>query len=436
MLPVFFLAPALAADPVHVSVDVALATLEAQNPTLARAEAQADAARGSSVVALSALLPTLTAGGSYTRNNAEASLDLTELFDTLGDLAELSGGARPTPPPATVLQPLESVTGFATVRVPLLVPSAWASITASRRSVDAADASLQATQSSLRAAGLQAFWSAGAAEAFVESQAASVDRARELVRIAEVSVEAGATPRLSLLEAQTDLARREGDLLQAQANLAKGRLAVGVLLGGIEPVIVDLPPAANPATVDADSAVAEAWAARGEVRAAILAVEVARRQLLATRLGAVPTLSGSFNVSVSSEPYVTGENTAWRGTVDLSWPLVQGGLRAGMDEKGQAALADAEAALEATRLQVAQQVRNAVTDAGVAVARFEVAGRQRALAEEAGRVAQRSYTEGVADSRAVLDALDRLDLARAAEIDARARLGVADAALRVATGRW
>ena len=51
-------------------------------------------------------------------------------------------------------------------------------------------------------------------------------------------------------------------------------------------------------------------------------------------------------------------------------------------------------------------------------------------------MAQRSFDEGAADLRSVLDALDRLDVARASEIDAKARVGIADAALHAAMGRW
>ena len=79
---------------------------------------------------------------------------------------------------------------------------------------------------------------------------------------------------------------------------------------------------------------------------------------------------------------------------------------------------------------------NAAADLESATARVEVTGRQRALAEEAAKVAQRSYENGTVDARDVLDALDRLDLARNSEVDARARLGMADAALRAATGKW
>jgi outer membrane protein TolC len=197
-----------------------------------------------------------------------------------------------------------------------------------------------------------------------------------------------------------------------------------------------MPAPPPPVAVDADALVQAALSTRAEIAAADEQVRAARGQLLAARLAAAPTLSASGSAFASNQPYSTGDKTGWRATVDLNWTLLQGGLRAANDGRAQAMLADAEAAADAAHLQVAQQVRNAAADLESATARVEVTGRQRALAEEAAKVAQRSYENGTVDARDVLDALDRLDLARTSEVDARARLGMADAALRAATGKW
>ena len=172
------------------------------------------------------------------------------------------------------------------------------------------------------------------------------------------------------------------------------------------------------------------------VIAARAQVDAARQSLLSSRLSYVPSLSGSFSAFASSEAYSTGEKTGWKASLDLSVPLVMGGARAASTSKASATVSDAEAALSAVQLSVAQQVRNAVTDLDVSAKRLEVAGRQLALAEEGARVAQHSFEEGLVDQATVLDALDRLDMARASQIDASARAGMASAALSAAVGRW
>jgi outer membrane protein TolC len=428
----------LAAEPEHLTVDAALARLDAANPSLARASAQVTEARAASLQALSGILPTVTGTGSYVRNNAEVTLDLSPLFDALSQMTgqPVEGADGPI-----VLQPLDAVSGTATVRVPLIAPSAWVGIGAARHAVAAAGATEQALQESLRGTALQAFWAEAAAEGFVGAREASAERARTLATSAARAADIGTATRLGLLQAQTEVARREGDVLQARAALLKARIAVGALLGTDGPVVVELPPppeapAAGAPGLDADALVAGAYTHRAEVSAAEEQGAAARGQLTAAKLGVLPTVSGGFSAFASTVAYSTGDKTGWRASLDLTWPLVQGGLRQATVNRAGGVLAESEAALEATRLQVAQQVRTAVADLDVAVERRDLATRQRALAEEAARVAQRSFDEGVLDSAGVLDALDRLDLARVSELDATTRVGIADAALRAATGRW
>lgn len=434
MLLVLFAASALAAEPVHLSVDEAISRLEAQNPSVRRADAAVDGADAANLAALSAILPTLVGTGSYTRNNAEVTLDLGQLFDAL---AAMSGQPPSADAPGVItLQPLDAFSGAAALKVPLVSASAWAGISAAHHGQDAAQASAEATRSSLRGSAMQAFWMEAAAESMVGAQAASVERARALAESAERALNAGTATRLSVLQASTDLARREGDLLSGQASLEKARLAVGALLGEDGPVAVDLPAPAPHASADADALVQDALTHRGEVIAARAQVDAAHQSLLSSRLSYVPSLSGSFSAFASSEAYSTGEKTGWKASLDLSVPLVMGGARAASTSKASATVSDAEAALSAVQLSVAQQVRNAVTDLDVSAKRLEVAGRQLALAEEGARVAQHSFEEGLVDQATVLDALDRLDMARASQIDASARAGMASAALSAAVGRW
>lgn len=434
MLLVLLVASALAQGPTHLTVDEALARLEANNPSLARAEAASDGADAAQLAALSGLLPTITAVGNYTRNNAEVTLDLSQLTDVIAAIT----GQTPTDAPGVItLQPLDALTGTASLKVPIINAPGWASVGAARQAAEAADQSALAQRSNLRGTALSAFWLEAAAESLVVAQQASVERARTLLESAQRAEAAGTATHLGVLQAGTDLARREGDLIGATAGLEKARLAVGALLGIDGPVIVDMPAAASASPAgDADALVAQALDERAEIAAAEAGLRAAQASLLAQRLTWAPTLSGGFATFASSEPYPTGEKTGWKLTADLTWPIVTGGARLAATEKAGASVRDAEAALEAARLSVSQQVRGAIADQSVAQARLDAATHQRALAEEAAQIAQRSYDEGLVDQATVLDALDRLDLARASEIDATARLGVASSALSAALGRW
>lgn len=424
----------LAAEPRSLTVEEAIALLEAHSPAVARAEAQVEQLDGARLVALSASLPSLVANGAYVRNNAEVELALGQLMDALAALTGQS--ASGDTPDSILLQPLDSLSGNLALKVPLITPSAWASAGAAARSAQASEANADAVRSTTRGAALQAFWLAAAAEAMVEAAERSVERARALVVSAERSVAVGTATRLSLLQAQTDLARREGELLSSRAALTRARLAAGALLGLSEPVVVTLVEPSVVAAQDPDQLVTLALERRAELLAAEAQVEAARLQRLSARLGYVPSLSGSFTAFASNVAYSTGDKTGWRASLDLSWPLVSGGARLGTARRSEGAFLEAEAALRAVELQVTQQVQLAVVDADVAAQRREQAARQLELAEEGARVAQRSFDEGLVDSAAVLDALDRLDRARASQIDAVARLGLAGIALQTATGEW
>lgn len=427
---------AVAAEPRAYTLEEALAALDAHNPTLARGAAAVEGAKGATLVSAAPALPSFTLGGNYTRNNEEVRFDLSALFDALGTVAAMTGQDPPEAPDPMVLQPLDAWTGQATLRVPLAAPSSWATIAANRHVVRAAGAQLDASRDALRGAAVQGIWAEAAAEQLASAQSASVERARQLETTATKALTAGTGTRLGVLQTQAELARREGDLLATQATLDKARLSVGALLGVDGPVSVTLPAAAGADALDEDALVQEALGARGEVRAAQEQLTAAQGALLAVRLGAAPTVSATGTALASTEPFVTGEDTAWKATVDLSWPILQGGLRAGSAQRAQAAVADAEAALAAAKLSVAKDVRAALADLGAARARVAATDRQRALAEEAAAVAQRGFAEGTVDTPTVLDALDRLDVANALGVDARARLGMAQAALTSATARW
>ncbi|HEX8908218.1 MAG TPA: TolC family protein, partial [Anaeromyxobacteraceae bacterium] len=190
-----------------------------------------------------------------------------------------------------------------------------------------------------------------------------------------------------------------------------------------------------PAALDARALAEEATGRRPETRALAAQVEGAERQLTSARLRILPQVSASGSAFAQSVPLPTGKEEGWRVTVDLTWPLYDGGLRYGKARQAQGALAEASAALEAQRVAIAQEVQDAVRDVGLAEERLGLAVEQARLAGEAAATARRGFAGGVASSLDVLDANDRLFQSEVGLADARARLGIALAALDRAVGR-
>jgi outer membrane protein TolC len=326
------------------------------------------------------------------------------------------------------------------VRVPLLVPNGWFDVAAARKAGDAAGRSADAAHAQVRAAFAQAAYGARAAEEVLGASEQAVRNASELARSAERRVAAGTAPPLDALRARTEAVRRESDLTRARAELARVRLALGILLGREGPVRVrveDEPAAAPEASAGGapEALVAEALSGRPELAARRAQVEAAEAQVRSAWARLAPQLSASGSAFASDVAYPTGEKDGWRASLDLVWPLFDGGLRRGRRKEAEARLAGARAAAEAERLAVVQEVSDAARDVAVARERLRLAETQRQLAADAAASARRSFEAGVLSSLDVVDANDRLYLAETGLADARARLAQARLALALAAGR-
>jgi outer membrane protein TolC len=412
-----------------LTLDQALAELDSQSPTLVQARGRVADARALATQAAVPLLPTLVAAGGYTRNSADAIVDLSKL-----PLAGLPAGALPSGP--LVIQPLGVWTVSGSLRVPLIVPNAWADWAAAQRAADSIGATAESARLQLRASLAQAAWAAAAAEEIVAASERALTVAEEHQRSAARSVTAGTEAPLSVLKAETEVVKRQSDLAQARANRERSHLALGVLLGKTEPLRVLLPPIAGGETPQpVESLVAEALQARPEIVAQEAQIRAARAQVTSARLRWLPQISGSGAVFAADVPYPTGKKEGWRLTLDALWPLYDGGLAGGKRDQAQADLLTARAAAEAQRLNVIQEVQDTRRDVSVAGERLRLAEQQRDLATAAAASAKRTFEAGVASSLDVLDANDKLYQADVGMADAHGRLGIARVALDRALGR-
>ena len=410
--------------PRALTLDEALAELDSQSPTLVQARSRVAEARALATQAAVPLVPTVAAAGGYTRNSADARVDFTGT-----PLAAIHPGAL-------VIQPLGVWTVAGTVRVPLVVPNAWADWSAAQRAAESVAATAESARLQLRASLAQAAWAAAAAEEIVAVSERAVAVADEHQRSAARGVTAGTGAPLSVLKAETEVVKRQSDLAQARANRERSHLALGVLLGKTEPVRVLLPPVvAGEVPQQVESLVAEALQVRPELTAQEAQIRAARAQRTAARLRWLPQISGSGTVFAADVPYPTGKKEGWRLTLDALWPLYDGGLASGKRDQADATLAAARAAAEAQRLSIVQEVQDTRRDVSVAGERLRLAEQQRDLATAAAASAKRTFEAGVASSLDVLDANDKLYQADVAMADARGRLGIARVALDRALGR-
>lgn len=426
-------APAAAQEVRTLTLSEALGQLEAQSFVLAEARSRVAQAQAVIGQASAPLLPQVVAAGGYTRNSDEAKLAMRAVFQPIFDLMQ-----RPLPdgiPDTVYMQPSSAWTVSASAKVPLVVPNAWADRRAAQRASESASASFRAIRLGLRAALVQAAWAAAAAEDIAAASERAVQIAVEHRQTAARLHEAGETAALTVLKAETEVVRRQSDLVRAQAELGRARLALGVLLGKSEPVRVLPGPMPAGMAMSSDVLVREALSQRPEVAVNTAKIRAAQAQTLSARLRLLPQLSGSAAMFASNMPYPTGEKQGWRLTLDLTWPLFDGGYRGSKRAQAEAEGEGARAAAEVQRLAIAQEVADAARDLGVARERLRLAEQQAAFAAEAAASAKRTFSAGVTGSLEVLDANERMYQADVALADARGRLGMAHAALSKAAGR-
>ncbi len=425
--PVTRAAPPPEERPAPLTLEDALQELDAESLTLAEARARAEQAAGLARQALAPALPTLSATGSYTRNSDEARIPLGRLLDAVAPGAAAGMGNL-------VVQPRQVFSASAGLRLPLVAPSAWQEAASARSAARAAELSVGEVRLSLRAALVATAWNASAGSEVVEASRRALAAAEEQQGLSERSLAAGTGVPLAVLQAKTEAVRKRSDLVRALADRDRAELAAGVLLGRSSPVRIELAPRGAAPPEEVGSLVDEALSQRPELAAARAEVEAAERQLSAARLRLLPQLSATAQVFAQDEPLVTGEETGWRASLELTWALYDGGFRYGRARQARGSIAEARARASRTRLLVAQEVEDAAREVRVAAERLRLSEEQARLAAEAAATARRSFAGGVAGSLEVIDANDRLYAAEMARAQARAGLGASWANLDRATG--
>jgi outer membrane protein TolC len=405
-----------APEPRQLALAHALELVDRQNADLSLRRAQIARADAIARQALAAVLPLVKATGSYTLNNQEARL---------------------TPPGGgeLLLQPKDAFSAVGTVEVPLFAQGAYSDIGRARQLARAERAGYEADRHRLRGAVVRACWFVESAHAIVRVAEQGVTTATEHHESTRRAAAAGTATQLAVLQAESDVARRRGELAAAHASVGHAELALGELLGRAEPVRVQVPVLQQSAEVSADlgRSLDGALHARHEIAARSAELLASEHALTASTLRFLPELSGTFSAFASDQPYVTGEKEGWRAGLTLTWTLYDE-ARYGERDEAIAERERARAADTATRLAIAREIQDAELDVRAARERLAASADESRSADETARSAERSFGVGQASSLDVIDAHDRQTQAALGLERARADLGAALAALRTARG--
>lgn len=414
-LPLVPAAVALGAEPSRpLTLVEAIALARAGSETPAVAAARIERAEAVRRQAISALVPSLTLSGTYTRRAREVTRTVDDEMVTVQALDALSG------------QTVVESTLFDLRALPL--------IRAASRSLEAQRLESAELERALAFDVADTFYAVLSAERLRDAAERRVRVAEATVEEARLRLEAGLANRNDLTRADLERATARLEATRATQDVESARLALAFLIAAP----VDRPlaePEPLPAVAEERAAlVARAQSARRELAALAERAEAARQSALAPRLGLVPTLDLRGLYRMTNEAGLSGHDEDWNVGVTLTWELFDGGARAALADLRLAEAREADLALAAERRRVALEVEQAATVLASADAALSQAETRLEAARQNAEEVRERYRAGLAS------ALEQAD-AQVSEFEAEAELArqgflraVARLALERATG--
>jgi outer membrane protein TolC len=351
----------------------------------------AQIARGQRLLALSNLLPQVSAGAS--ENVEQVNLA------TFG----LSGLKTGIP---TVVGPFSYSSVDASVSQTLFSYESIQRFRAARTAEQAAQLSYQDILDVVTLTVGDAYLQIIEADSRIKAQEAQVQNARALYDRAADQVQAGTAPRIDATRTEVQLHTEEYNLTTARKNFAVAKLALGRAIGlplGQEFELADTLPYSDITPMSVDDALQIAFKARSDFRSALDSQKSAAQTLSAAKGERYPTVAvnGSYGDIGPTFGNSHGDFTFQAG---IRVPLFTGGRIEGDVTQAEAELRQRKAEAENIRGQIDQDIRTAVLNLNAAREQVEVAKQNVELANESLARSKDRFTSGVTDSVEVVQA--------------------------------
>lgn len=301
---------------------------------------------------------------------------------------------------------------------------------------------LEALRSDLKVDIARAFWMLVAATDAVTVLDESLTQMDAHVRDTRNRLDAGLIPPNDVLTAEAQQSRERMLRIEAAGGRDVAEAALVRLVGlppgtSIRPVLPDAPP---PSTERFDDLLANARSTRSDRKALADRVAAADARGEAAAAGKRPTVAvgGGFDYARPNPrifPRKPEWNPSWDASVNVGWPIFDGGRTGAETAEAAANRRAAEARLAEFDTVLALELRQRLTEIATSRAALAAADDTIRAATEARRVVNERFAAGVATSTDVLDA--QTDIVRAGldRTRAIAALRTAQAGLDRAVGR-
>jgi outer membrane protein TolC len=346
-------------------------------------------ARGQRLVALSQLLPQVSAGVSETVQQ--------ESLATFG---------LKLPGIPTIIGPYSYSSVQANVSQTLFSYESIQRFRSARTAEQAANLSYQDILDAVTLTVGNAYLEVIEASSHIFAQEAQVQNAKALHDQAVDAFQAGTAPRIDVTRTEVQLHTEEYNLNVARNNLAVAKLALGRAIGlplGQQFELADKLPYSDINPPSLEDALSRAYRSRSDFRAAVDSQKAAAQSLGAAKGERYPVVAMNGNYGDAGETFGHSHGVfEFQGGVGI--PIFTGGRIKGDITQAEASLRQRKSETENLRGQIDYDVRSAFLNLNAAKERVDVATRNVALANESLARSKDRFTSGVTDSVEVVQA--------------------------------
>lgn len=363
--------------------------------------------------AFSRILPNLTVEGSYTRYSE----------------AKQSG--------AFVTQPESGTNAEVRITQPLYSGGKeWATQRQAKLLIERSREGLEGVNENVMLDTARAYYGVLKGQKDVEIKRAALKRAIERRTVASARFRVGEVTKSAVLRAEAEVAGAEAELTKSINGLENTRQVLLRLTGAPADVVVGDPQAHGPVQETADELVTKSLEARSDYRQSLLEEKAASEGITVARAGFKPSLKleGLYTWRDQDPQTTFFQEDSTSGTVRLTYPIFEGGLRKAELNEAHSKLRQAELRRLGLRRNIEVNVREAVNNLKAIEALIESFRRQLSFAEEDYAMVFEQFKFGVATTLDVIDADVTLTSAQRSLSNAVYDLELAKLDLRYVTG--
>lgn len=394
------------------AADRANPDLQAARATAEQRDAEADRASG-------ALLPSLAAQGTYTRNQYEVAFPAAALGGQTG--AAASSGK-------IVILPHNQLDASFTVSVPVIDVASWERRGASRAALAGARADVEASRADVARRVTQTYYQLIGDEALVQAARRALELSHADAALVNDRKGGGTASELDVQRANADTARAEQQLSSAEFAAIMSRRSLESLTG-----LAPEPSTQFPVDDLHEEAPLERWTTRTARLPSVQSAEAAERAAKANASAAtaawLPTVSASAQERLTNAPSLTLHNAYYLLQATAQWKL---DATVPATARAQTAAANVSAArLRGTKRAADDAVFRDFYQVRASIAKARSAREQLKASNVAAELAQDRFSGGLATQLDVLQSEQDLFGAEVARIQADADLAYARAVLRL-----